>query len=195
MKISISLGNTKMGWIPSISLPPGVTCAPNLPCAKKCYAKKAWRMYPATKAAWERNLKIWHKSPDDYFAQIESWLEKKKVELFRFHVSGDIPSQAYLDRVVELAVRMPSKKFLFFTKKAHLDFRGFPSNLCGVLSQWPGLEHKMSKSALLLPRAWMQDGFQDVPESAIECFGNCKACCGMCWNLRKIGRDVVFKLH
>ena len=39
-KISISPGNQKMGFIPSVSLPPVVTCAHGCTCAKKCYAAK-----------------------------------------------------------------------------------------------------------------------------------------------------------
>ena len=43
MKVSISKGNSKMGAIPSVSLPPITTCAAGCTCAKKCYAAKLCR--------------------------------------------------------------------------------------------------------------------------------------------------------
>lgn len=39
-KISISPGNQKMGYIPSVSLPPIITCANGCKCAKKMLRRK-----------------------------------------------------------------------------------------------------------------------------------------------------------
>ena len=39
MKVTISQSNTKLGMIPTISLPPIITCRKNAPCAKDCYGK------------------------------------------------------------------------------------------------------------------------------------------------------------
>ena len=52
----ISEKNTKMGWIPSVSLPPIITCRPNAPCKKDCYALKAYRCYKRTKKGGEARL-------------------------------------------------------------------------------------------------------------------------------------------
>ena len=56
LKVSISKGNSKMGSIPSVSLPPCTTCNPNAPCFKKCYAVKIQRLYKTVKTAYENNL-------------------------------------------------------------------------------------------------------------------------------------------
>ena len=37
--IHISIGNSKMGMIPSFSLPAVTTCREGVPCAKRCYAR------------------------------------------------------------------------------------------------------------------------------------------------------------
>lgn len=50
-KISISNGNSKMGLIKSVSLPPVVTCAKGCPCANDCYAVKLQRIYKTVKSA------------------------------------------------------------------------------------------------------------------------------------------------
>ena len=50
--VSISKGNSKMGAIPSVSLPPCITCNPTAPCFKKCYAVKLSRRYKTVKTAY-----------------------------------------------------------------------------------------------------------------------------------------------
>lgn len=44
MQVKISQGNSKMGSIPSVSLPAGVTCRSDCECNKKCYAMKLERL-------------------------------------------------------------------------------------------------------------------------------------------------------
>ena len=101
LKVSISKGNSKMGYIPSVSLPPIVTCAKNCTCAKKCYAAKLCRIYGTVRKAYARNLEILKNDMDNYFLQVKAAAMVNKY--FRFHVSGDIPDMNYLDRMVKLA--------------------------------------------------------------------------------------------
>ena len=61
-----------------------------------------------------------------------------------------------------------------------------------LFSAWPGM-------AFLNPQghrvAWMQDGTETrVPADAIACPGNCESC-GMCYELERLGHDVVFHKH
>ena len=51
-KISISRGNSKMGAIPSVSLPCRVTCNQNAPCFKKCYAARIELRYKESRNAY-----------------------------------------------------------------------------------------------------------------------------------------------
>lgn len=44
MEVKISSGNSKLGKIPSVSLPAGITCRNDCECSKKCYAKKLERL-------------------------------------------------------------------------------------------------------------------------------------------------------
>ena len=45
-----------------------------------------------------------------------------------------------------------------------------------------------------LPLAYMQDGTEKRVTNALECPGNCETC-GMCWNLKSLNKNVVFKKH
>jgi ferredoxin len=189
--VTIADGNSKLGVLPAISLIPGRDCGNCEVCIKSCYALKAWRQYPGTRAAWERNSTAARDHRQQYFTDIGAYLTKYRPAYFRWHVAGDILDQDYFERMMRLARQHPATRFLAFTKMYGLDFRGRPRNLTIVLSMWPGLRNP-TKS---LPRAWYQDGTETrVPESAIHCPGNCETC-GMCWDLPRIGRDVVFFRH
>ena len=200
-KIHISKGNSKLGAaIPNVSLAPVASCPKGVPCAKDCYAMKAFRQYPSTRAAWTENLELAKEDPQEFFRQLSEWLGKKKKApaFFRMHVAGDFFSQDYFDAALDFCARHSETRFLAFTK-FHARAIGakraglVPSNLTIVLSAWTGLA--MPDDLAGLPVAWMQDGLETrVPASAIHCPGNCESC-GMCWQLPDLGRDVVFNKH
>ena len=196
MKLTISPGNSKLGKIPNISLTPIVSCRPGVPCAKKCYALKAFRMYPNTVKAWNGNLEAYKENSEAYFYQIHKWLTKKEPEYFRWHVGGDIPDEQYWYSMIQMARVHPMVKFLVFTKYYELDFSYVPDNMSVVLSMWPGYKlPELGTSGSILPRAWCQDKTEDrIPVGAIECPGHCDTC-GACWGLAKKKLDVVFNLH
>lgn len=66
MQVKISQGNSKMGSIPSVSLPAGVTCRSDCECNKKCYAKRLERLRPSVKAAYQSNLDLLNSNRDTY---------------------------------------------------------------------------------------------------------------------------------
>ena len=117
-KVSISTGNSKMGAIPSVSLPACVTCNPDAPCFKECYAVKIARIYKAADAAYKRNLDILTSDPAAYWLQVRA--AASMARYFRFHVSGDIPNSDYLNNMIQLAQDLKNTTFLVFTKQYHL---------------------------------------------------------------------------
>ena len=201
MKIHIARGNTKLGSVLNISLPPGVTCRAGAPCLKDCYARKhCYALYPGTRKAWNENLKLYQTNRTEYFAAIFKKLERaRKPGLFRWHVGGDIPDTLYLRDMIWLAHVMPTWKFLAFTKRyAMLEWNhlAIPPNLRIVLSGWPGLPLRNDDLMRLFPVAWMRDPKnpdERIPKTAKHCPGNCTKC-GKCWAL-KPGESVVFDKH
>jgi hypothetical protein len=191
----ISDGNMKLGNIPNVSLTPCKSCSPDAPCKKKCYAMKAYRMYPKVRKAWDTNRKESKSNRTKYFADIRKFLAKKMPRFFRWHVAGDIPDEDYLSHMVNIAKTFPEVKFLAFTKRHDIlkDWPAveMPKNLSIVASMWPN----WGSAPEGYPRAWMQDGTEKrVPENALECPGACHNC-GACWNLKNLKRDVVFHKH
>lgn len=109
-KVSISNGNSKMGAIPSVSLPPVKTCVNCESCAQKCYAKKLCRIYPSVKAAYDRNYEILTNDRVNYFSQVKA--AAMLTSFFRWHVSGDIIDTDYLHNMVKIARELKNDFFL-----------------------------------------------------------------------------------
>ena len=200
LKVCISKGNSKMGAIPSVSLPAIVTCRKNCACCKGCYAAKLERIYKNVKESYQRNLEILTKHPDEYWRQVNEAVAMNRF--FRFHVSGDVPFYGYLEKMVETANNNPHCQILAFTKQyefvnKYLDIHGeFPKNLHIILSGWRDFKPENPHN---LPEAHVRfkDGYCDAREDAVECYGNCMECCVAgcgCWKLGK-GEQVVFNQH
>ena len=69
--VKISKGNSKLGAIPSVSLPSIKTCR-NCACQEKCYAQKLERLRPAVRNAYQHNLEVWLKDPETYWREVEA---------------------------------------------------------------------------------------------------------------------------
>ena len=199
MRISISRGNTKMGAVPSVSLPSVVTCR-ECACSGKCYARKLERLRPSVAKAYNNNLAVLKTDPDTYWREVEATIMLSRF--FRFHVSGDIPDTAYFYRMVEVTKRQPHCEVLCFTKKYEIvnDFlssgRALPPNLHIILSAWVDLE---MVNPFSLPEAHVRfkNGTTTAREDALRCGGNCTECAiteGGCWTLQS-GQQVVFDEH
>jgi glycosyltransferase involved in cell wall biosynthesis len=203
-EVSISEGNRKLGNVYNISLPPIKSCGSNLPCYRKCYARKAYRMYPSTRKAWDKNYELYNKDPGKYFNVLDNFLTEKKPSHFRLHVAGDFPDIQYLQKVVELVENHKDTKFLAFTKRFDLlnIVKSCPANLSIVLSAWPNfpMDKELQKK---YPVAWMydkKDKDNRIPKKdVIKCNSNCQTCNKnkgkVCWDLKKLGKDVVFHVH
>ena len=197
--VKISKGNSKLGAIPSVSLPSIKTCR-NCACQEKCYAQKLERLRPSVKNAYEHNLGVLLSDPTTYWREVEASVMMSRF--FRFHVSGDIPNAAYLENMAAVAGRNSHCEILCFTKRYEMvnEFiqknGELPSNLHMIFSGWVGLE---MANPFSLPEAHVRyrDGSTTAREDAIECGGNCTECAlteGGCWNLQK-GQQVVFNEH
>lgn len=203
--MKISKGNSKIGKVWNISLPPVKACKGCADiCGRDCYAMKAYRQYPATREAWEHNFDQAKNDIGNYFKELECALEKYKGKFFRWHVAGDILSTEYYYEMIVIAKKFPRIKFLAFTKQYwfvnrfhdQYEKKGFvytlPENLQIVFSAWPNLPLDNPHG---FPVAFMQDGTETrIPDDAIPCPGNCETC-GMCWSLSEINRDVYFDKH
>lgn len=198
LKLSISPGNKKMGYIPSVSLPPVITCANGCACARKCYAAKLCRIYPTVKAAYQRNYELLNGDEREYWRQVRDVVSVSKY--FRFHVSGDIVNIDYFAEMVTTARLYPGCDILAFTKKyyivnRYIDLFGpLPKNLKIIFSEWPGMEMNNKYD---LPVAHVIFKGETPADDWKICGGNCSecACRGVgCWTLNG-GDHIAFYEH
>lgn len=187
MQIHIAKKNHKLGYIPNVSLPPIRTCVRNPPCAKDCYARRAYDGYgrATTRPAWDENLRFYRKNPYGYFTSIVEYLWEHKAKYFRWHVGGDIPSQDYYRGMQAVATLCPDVKFLAYSRRQWAWGRE-PENLIVLRSYWLG--EPLGKEA----------GFVVVPKDEpipleLACIGRCSDC-HVCWNLAP-GEKRVIHLH
>jgi hypothetical protein len=198
LNVSISQGNSKMGAIPSVSLPACITCNPAAPCFKLCYAAKISRLYKNTAAAYQRNLDILKTDPAAYWLQVKA--AAITARFFRFHVSGDIPGAEYFAQMVKLAEELPSTNFLAFTKQYTIvneyisNGGAIPSNLKIIFSNWGAWKcenpYNLPVCEIILK------GNDPAPNWKI-CGGNCTACAcaGIgCWELKN-GETIAIYQH
>lgn len=185
LQVKISNGNSKMGLIKSVSLPPVVTCRNNAPCIKNCYARRLQR-YPNVKNAYNSNLELYIKDIEKYFDDIKKAAISQRF--FRWHVAGDIVDDNYFYGMVEVANECKDTNFLCFTKKYEIvnryvaNFGNIPKNLIIVFSVWNSLD-------LINPYGFT--AAHVVPKETkgiwkeFECTGNCLECAidnKRCWN-------------
>lgn len=200
MKLHISNGNTKLGQIPNISLPPVITCRKSAPCASDgCYALKFYKMYPSCKTAWDENLEYYREDARGFWEELGKVF--KRTQYFRYFVSGDIPDMEFLEEMNWQAFNNPHTEFLCFTKQFELvntwlDGAGgsFEPNLHLILSTWEGFT---PENPYNLPTSAVYEDGQEIPEGWKLCGGNCSECgCrGVgCWQLKE-GETIAFKKH
>ena len=134
LHVSISRGNVKMGAIPSVSLPPIITCSPEACkcCGKKCYAAKIARLRKTVRDAYQRNLDILKSDPDKFWREVNAAVSVTRF--FRFGVSGDIYDKDYFENMVKVAKNNKHCEILCFTKKywivnEYLNEHKLPKNL------------------------------------------------------------------
>ena len=197
-QISISKGNSKMGAIPSVSLPACITCNPGAPCFKKCYARRLAARRATVRDAYNRNLDILRDDPRAYWAQVKA--AAITTRFFRYHVSGDIPNIEYLFNMAALAIELPGTMFLAFTKQynivnAFIENGGIiPNNLQIIFSNWNDWK---CKNPYNLPVCEIVlKGSEPAPDWKI-CGGNCTACAcaGIgCWELKN-GETIAIYEH
>lgn len=202
--LTISLSNQKLGgFIPSVNLPPIITCRTDAPCAKNCYACKGHFLYTNVKQSHLDNLQAYTNNASGYFQDIIDFIKNGLViyKFFRWHSSGDIVDADYFNGVVKVADACKSTRFLVFTKKfeivnSFIENGGeMPENLAVVFSAWDN--NFEVKNPYNLPVAYVdfsdKNKNPEIPVTAFRCGGNCEKCL-TCWSIQK-GQATVFNQH
>lgn len=202
LHISISRGNSKMGAIPSLSLPPVKTCSPRAVavCGRKCYVRRYVARRKSVREAYDRNLYLLQNDPDKFWREVNGAVAM--TTHFRLGVSGDIPNLDYLVHMAEIAEKNTHCQILCFTKQYDIvnayvtTHCNLPENLHIIFSAWKGLE---MNNPFHFPEAhvFFKDGTTTAKDGARYCSGNCYDCAmtdSNCWSLKN-DEQIIFKEH
>lgn len=197
---------SKLGkTIPCLNLPPHLSCSPDVPCARLCYARKGRFNMTSCKDRLMQNWRILQEDREFFWAYVFRYFSAfTRARLFS---SGDIPTYEDFAEIVHNAEKYPNTKVLLFTKRysivnSYASKYAIPSNLQIVFSCWgewcPPNPHNFPTSHVRfkIPKRGKPHGSNDfIPADAHECPGFCGDCHnGSCWNLKK-GESVVFNQH
>ena len=207
MGVCISNRNSKLGRIPSVNLPPLLTCNPAAPCRSRhlCYAQKGRFVFKSVKEAAKRNLEL---STSDYYRYFDEIRQASALhKYFRWHASGDIPTKEYLLGMIMVANLNSGTNYLAFTKQYDLVngyiacYGELPCNLKIVFSDWCGFVQGNNPNQFPVAHVLLKGSTKEecsIPENSFECGGMCEDCVltneKSCWKLCA-GESVFFDFH
>ena len=195
---NVSNTNSKLGaQILSINMPAGITCRPDAPCYKGCYAKHGHWLYNNVQKSLQENLEHYKENPKLFFDSVV--VQTALSRFVRWHSSGDIVDPEYFEGMCRVARKNKETHYLCFTKKyeivnSYLDSgKKIPKNLTIVFSAWSGW---LPENPYHLPTTYVygKDFRNDlIPKDSIPCRGSCERC-QACWQLKK-NMSVYFVKH
>jgi len=183
LNLTFALGNRKVSQkVLIFNLPSLITCQNSSLCKKACYARKAERLYKGVLLSRMRN---YHATLQDSFIEefcnaLKFLKEKFGIKITRFHESGDIYSEVYFYKLIEIANRNPDMLFYTHTKNISLDLSKLPQNFNIVHSILPdgsinfGIKEEVLQKSKLF-------GIPVCPstlnrDKKIICMEHCKLC-------------------
>ena len=111
----VSRWNSKMGTVPSFSLPVLKTCPGKTEfCSRLCYGLNGRFAQPQMRKILQSNLVATNQA--HFVQRIVREILKTGTEVFRLHVVGDFYSVEYVERWIEIADRLPGVKFFGSTR-------------------------------------------------------------------------------
>lgn len=210
-KITLSKGNKKLGRIINFSIPPLTTCNKKTKlCTKFCYALKSYKQYPNVRTAWDGNYEA--SLQDDFVTlfnkELVRWTKKGFLTI-RFHVSGDVYSLEYLDKLTSLVISNPNVTFYMYTKQWRdpdylegLEFMHALPNATVFASTDKETRDSREVPPSYLREAYVQPKDEKRSTSLIQCpqqTDRVESCekCGLCFKPfhKKHGRGVNFIEH
>ena len=188
MKLRIIPGNSKIGYVPSVSMLPVRDCREGVPCAKDCYAIRLMKLRPSVLRSWKANSDLWRSEPETFERELLEFLKIYKPIFFRWFVGGDIPDQRFLDMMENVASCNKDTIFLAYTKQ-HLNFPPKPMQstkfiYSRYLEESEALPKNISRWSVVLPGGV-------IATDSFLCPGSCPECRYKCW---KSNENITFPL-
>jgi len=181
----VSKWNTKLGVLPSFSLPVLETCPGKTEfCSRLCYGLNGRFARKRMKAIYQNNLQASKQAA--FVNRMVSEILKTEARVFRLHVVGDFYKDKYIEKWIEIANRLPSVKFFGSTKSWRVlrlrdaveRFRDLPNVYLRASIDFSHLDKPSYSWGV-----WSIDGKGDPCLHDYGLVKNCKTC-KKCWQTK-----------
>jgi|TARA_R100000049_G_C1904406_1_gene53469 hypothetical protein len=138
-------------------------------CKSICLARVGNFTFPNVQEGYQERLKL---SLSECFVPVavkELTIRKHKgkhIKYVRWHVSGDVYSQGYLEKLVEIARQVPQVEFFMYTKSTSLDWTGWEKLPNTVVIHSDGGKYPINKRK---PHATIFNSKEDIPDDYTDC--------------------------
>ncbi|MFA5887376.1 MAG: hypothetical protein WC852_01555 [Candidatus Nanoarchaeia archaeon] len=181
-------GNIKMGDnVYLFNLPPVLTCTPTDWCLRgmngkpRCYALRNNFLFKTVKKGAKVRYEL--SKQDNFIDLMAEEINKKEVEYFRFHSSGDFYNESYVRKVIAIAERCPGTLFRTTTRRR---------DLTDVIQELDSVPNFIVRESLDHERQTPQMGLLfaalaslPVSKNAYNCLEDCAKCKYHCWHQRE----------
>ena len=181
----VSAWNTKMGVLPSFSLPVLRTCPGKTEfCSRLCYGLRGRFSHQKMRELYQNNLELSQQA--DFVGRIVREISKTGARAFRLHVVGDFYSVKYVEKWIEIANRLPDVKFFGSTRSWRVPWL---RDTVERLRDLPNVYLRASIDPSHLdrpPSSWGVWSIEGEGEPCLHDYGLAKSCitCKKCWQTK-----------
>ena len=146
----------------------------------KCYALKSERCYPEVLPYRRDQAMYWGTHSSSEIARdLQDVLSRKRkpIDYIRFSEAGDFERQWDVDKMKDIASRVPEVKFYGYTARKDLSFVGLPDNMV------------VNGSGFMVSN--MFTAVKQVAEREVQCPGDCREC-NLCKGARGLDIKVLY---
>jgi len=188
-------GNAKMGEdVYAFNLPPRKTCTPTHWCLQgregkpACYTLRNNFLFSSVIRAAEERYKL--SKRNDFSDRMIEEINKKDVDFFRLHASGDFYSEEYVEKIAKVVENCPDTLFRTTTRRRDLTDEIKDLNSLPNIVVRESLDTERTRPEMGLPFAALDSLDISKSGNVYECINHCPTCDYHCW---KDDINIYFK--
>ena len=181
-RLSMSLGNDKLGNIANFNLPPTNnpeylgTCSQT---CEQCYALRFFLRHTNTRKAYMGNAMFLKKHMRVAKLFLIDYIQKREFPMFRIHCSGEFFSREYITFWIDIIEKCKKTQFLAYSKELdilELNISKYIPNFSVMASIMPDSTTKYIDKVTNLENPIYFTDYSKPPFPHFECKGTCETC-------------------
>ncbi|MBA7647791.1 hypothetical protein ES703_55570 [subsurface metagenome] len=183
--VQVSAWNSKMGPVPSFSLPVLRTCPGKTEfCSRLCYGLRGRFTHQRMREIYQNNLQASKQA--DFVERVVLKISRTGAGVFRLHVVGDFYSVKYVEKWIEIANRLPDVNFFGSTRSWRVP------RVRDAIERFRDLQNVYLRASIdpshldRPPSSWGVWSIEGEGEPCLHDYGWVKSCiaCKKCWQTK-----------